>query len=59
MLGTSVMQKSPVLFIIRTNQLQSIGAKEVVPEEAFIKDTVDEADASTIQNTHHISGTSR
>ena len=47
----------------RENKIQSMGvedaAKEVVPEEAVTKDVADEAEASTAQNTHNQSGTSR
>ena len=62
MAGTALTQQSPVP-LRQVNQVQAMGdedaADEVVPEEEFTKDVVDEADTSTAQHTHHQSRTSR
>ena len=56
MAGTVVTQQSPVP-MRRANRIQSTGEEdadgEVVPEEAVTKDVAEEADASTVQHTHH------
>ena len=56
MAGTAVTQQSPVP-LRRENQIQTTGdedaAEEVVPEEAETKGEAEEADASTVQHTHH------
>ena len=62
MAGTAVTQQSPVP-LRPENQIQETGdgyaAKEVVPEEAVTKELAEEADASTAQNKHHESESSR
>ena len=62
MAGTTVTQQSPVP-LRRANQVQEIGDKdadkELVPEEAVIKDMLNEADASNVIHTHHQAVTSR
>ena len=63
MLGTAVLQQSPMLLTLRENQAQATGSKDaaegVVPEVAVTKYVADEAEASTAQNTHHRSETSK
>ena len=61
-MGMAVTQKSPVP-LRQANQVHTTGdedaTEEVVSEEAVTKDVADEADASTAQNTHNKSETSR
>ena len=63
MLGAEVKRQLPVLLTLRSNQVQETGAEysaeEVVLEEEFTKDMVDEVDSSTDQHKHHRSETSR
>ena len=58
--GTTVTQQSPVLLLLRVNQVKATraeeSAEEVVPEEAVAKDVTDEAeyaDTSTALHTHY------
>ena len=54
--GMAVTQQS-TMPLIRSNKIQETedkdASKEVVPEEAFTKDVVEEADASNNQHTYH------
>ena len=63
MAGTAVTQKPPILLTLLTNQVQATGAMnaddEVVQKKAVTKDMAGKADASTAQNKHHQSETSR
>ena len=62
MSGMALTQQSPVP-LRRANQIQATGDEEadegVVPEDVVTKDVAEEAEASTAQNTHHRSETSR
>ena len=64
MVGTSVARQSPVILVLRENQVKETGAddmvEEVIPEEVVTKDVADEVDKveySNSPNTHHQSGT--
>ena len=62
MAGTAVTQQSHVP-LRQANKIQATGdedaAEEVILQESFTKDVVEEVDASTTQHTHHRSETSR
>ena len=59
MVVTAVPQQSSMRIIRQSNQVQVMGArdadKEVVQEEAVIKDVTDEADVSTTEHKQNIS----
>ena len=63
MAGTTVSQQPPEFPTLQANQVQATGDydadEEVLQEEAVIKDTTGDVDASATQHTNHQSETSK